>query len=81
MKKKAIPYEIAATTLALFGSLALAGVLMPLFDHHCGRVDGHSPTLTDYLVWLPVPIVMLIGAWYFNRKGREFRKSDAGKKH
>ncbi len=76
--KKAIPYEIVATILALFGLLFLAGACLPLLDHEKARLaTGHTKMpLTYFLVSLPGPLLMLAASWHFNRRGIQLRKNE-----
>jgi hypothetical protein len=70
--KKAIPYEIAATILALLGSLLLRGLCLPLIDpekvRHGMQSDPHP--LLEFID----TVAMLVASWHFNRKGIQYRR-------
>lgn len=74
--KKSLPYEIAAAVSALFGAFLLVGVYLPLLNPGLTRVETHRelPSLGYYIVATPIPALLLIASWHFNKKARSIRQ-------
>ncbi|MDB6058966.1 MAG: hypothetical protein JWO95_2810 [Verrucomicrobiales bacterium] len=74
--KKSLPYEVAATLLALFGAFLLVGALMPLINPGQTKGETHAelPSLGYYIVATPIPLLVLIASWYCNKKARTIKQ-------
>lgn len=73
--KKPLPYEIAATLLALFGAFLLVGLYMPVLNPGLTRIETHKelPSIGYYIVLTPIPLAVLLASWYFNRKAQQLK--------
>jgi uncharacterized membrane protein len=73
--KKPLPYEIAATLLALFGVFLLVGLYMPVLNPGLTRIETHQelPSVGYYIVLTPIPLAVLLASWYFNRKAQQLK--------
>src|SRR5437879_903267 len=76
--KKSLPYEILAAVLRLFGAFLLVGVYMPLINPGLTKVETHQelPSAGYYVVLTPIPLALLVGAWYFNRKAQQLKQEN-----
>jgi hypothetical protein len=74
--KKALPYEIAAAILALLGAGILVGVYFPLLNPGMHKVEtGRAgEPLSYYLALTPIPLLILIASWRFNKKARAIKQ-------
>jgi lysylphosphatidylglycerol synthetase-like protein (DUF2156 family) len=79
MKKSAI-YEATAATLMVVGAILLVFVFYPHINPVQYRFDSgqESAPINHYIVGVPVSLLFLAGAIYFNRKARKIRR---GKEH
>jgi H+/Cl- antiporter ClcA len=74
--KKPLPYEIAAAVLAIFGAFLLVGAYMPLLNPEQTRIETHRelPSVGYYIVVTPIPLLILVASWLFNKKARGLRQ-------
>jgi len=74
--KKPLLYEIAAAMLAIFGAFLLVGAYMPLLNPAQTRIETHRelPSVGYYIVVTPIPLLILIASWHFNKKARVLRQ-------
>jgi heme/copper-type cytochrome/quinol oxidase subunit 2 len=74
--KKSLAYEIAAAVSAIFGAFLLVGVYMPLLNPEQTRIETHRelPSVGYYLVVTPIPLLILVASWHFNKKARATRQ-------
>jgi hypothetical protein len=76
--KKSLPYEIAATLLALLGVFLLVGLYMPMLNPEQTRIETHRelPAIGFYVVMTPIPLFVLMAAWHFNRTARALKQGE-----
>jgi hypothetical protein len=77
--KKPLPYEIAAALLGIFGAFLLVAAYFPLLNPVQTRIETHRdlPSIGYYIVVTPIPLLILVASWLFNKKARAL-KQDAG---
>jgi hypothetical protein len=75
MKKQKL-YEAVGMILALIGAFVLVGVLMPVINPGFYRINVRKGELPDgyWFFAMPIPILILGVAWYFNRKAQRMQK-------
>jgi len=75
--KKTMLFEILAVVLAMTGAILLVLTYYPIINPIQYRIDSHGETVqaTRLLVGTAISLMILSGAWYFNRKTRKL-KSD-----
>lgn len=68
--KKSLPYEIAAVVSGILGAFILVGVYMPLINPGLTRIHTNedAPSLSYYIFTTPIPLLILIASWRFNKK-------------
>jgi len=76
--KKPLPYEIAAALLALFGAFLLVCVYMPVINPGQTRIETHRelPSIGYYIVMTPIPLVVLLASWFFNRRAQQLKREE-----
>jgi glycerol uptake facilitator-like aquaporin len=81
--KKSIPYEIVAAVSAMLGAVLLVFVYYPVINPIRYRIDSHHETapLSRYILGTPVSLLILSGAWYFNRKAQRRKRDEKDVKH
>ena len=81
--KKSVPYEIIAATLMMLGAVLLVWVYYPNINPIQYRIDSHQerPPMSRYVCGTPVSLLILVGAWYFNRKARRFKRDEKVGEH
>jgi H+/Cl- antiporter ClcA len=74
--RKSVPFEIIAATLLMLGAVLLVVVWFPVINPGKYEMLSHqaSAPLARYLVGTPVALLMLAGAWHFNRKARRLKQ-------
>jgi predicted Co/Zn/Cd cation transporter (cation efflux family) len=79
--KKTMLFKILAVLLAMSGAILLVFTYYPIINPIQYRIDSHGETVQArrLLVGTPVSLMILSGAWYFNRKTRKL-KSDFGER-
>jgi ABC-type nickel/cobalt efflux system permease component RcnA len=72
--KKSVFYEIIAATLMMFGAVLLAFTFYPIINPAQYRIDyDQEASIWRYILGMPVSLLVLLGAWSFNRKARKVR--------
>ena len=58
------------------GAVLLVVIWLPVINPAQYEMVSHqaSPPLARYLVGMPVALLVLAGAWYFNRKARTLKR-------
>jgi hypothetical protein len=76
--RRSLPYEVLATVMALLGALLLVKVFVPLLNPGLYQVrSGRAgEPVGYYLVWAPIPLIILGFAWYLNIKGQRLKRED-----
>jgi len=71
-------FEAVGILAALFGAFVLVAALSPLINPGRHRLEtGHSEEPSSYyLLAIPIPILILSAAWYFNRKAQRLRREE-----
>jgi hypothetical protein len=81
--KKSMPFEILAMTAAMIGAVLLVFTYYPIINPTQYGLDNNRETapLGRYLFGTPVSLLILSGAWYFNRKTRKLKRDEKDSKH
>ena len=81
--KKSVPYEIVAATMMMLGAVLLVFVYYPNINPVQYRFDSHqeSAPMSRYIIGTPVSLLVLLVAWYFNRKARKLKRDEKDGKH
>jgi hypothetical protein len=81
--QKSIPYEILAMTSAMVGTVLLVCTYYPVINPIQYRIDNHSETapMIRYILGTPVSLLILSGAWYFNRKTQKLKRDEKDSEH
>ena len=60
----------------MFGAFILVGVYMPILNPGLTKRETHRdlPSLGYYVVATPIPVSILVGAWFLNRKAQAMRR-------
>ena len=63
---------------ALIGAFLLVGVLMPVINPGMFKVRAgrEGMPLHYYFVVIPIPLLILATAWYFNRKAQRLKAGE-----
>ena len=70
--KKHLFYEAAGIIFALSGAFLLVGVLLPVITPGLFADKAGVPVLY-YVALLPVPLLILIAGWHYNRKAQRLK--------
>jgi len=75
--KKSLPCEIIAAVLAMLGALILVAVYYPLLNPIQFKIDSHEelPSAGYCIFMTPIPLAILCGSWYFNRKAQQLKRA------
>jgi H+/Cl- antiporter ClcA len=81
--RKSLPYEFVAAVLALVGAFALVALYMPVINPGLTKVETHQdgPPVSFYILFTPIPLLILLASWYFNRKAQRLKKDEKNAKH
>jgi hypothetical protein len=80
--KKSTLFEVLAATSAMVGALLLIYTYYPVINPFQYRIDNHRDTapISRFLIGTPVSILLLSGAWSFNRKTQKLKKDEKDSK-
>jgi ABC-type nickel/cobalt efflux system permease component RcnA len=80
--KKSGPYEFVAAVLAVLGALLLVAVYFPVLNPAQWSIDSQQEgaPLSRYLLGTTASMLVLSGAWYFNRKAAKLRREEQNAK-
>jgi hypothetical protein len=81
--RKSIRYEILAATAAMIGVVLFVFTYYPIINPIQYGLDNdrESAPLGRYLLGTPISILILSGAWYFNRKTQKLKRDERNSKH
>ena len=81
--KKSVPYEIIAAASGMCGAVLLVAVYYPVINPVQFRIDNHqaSAPLSSYIFGTIPSLLVLSGAWYFNRKAQSLKQQAETAKH
>ena len=81
--RKSLPYEIVAAVSAIVGAFLLVGLYMPIINPVQTRIETHqeSPPVSFYILFTPIPLLILSASWYCNRKAQRLKRDEKDAKH
>ena len=81
--RKSIPYEIVAAVSAMLGAVLLVFTYYPVINPIQYRFDNHHElaAVSRYILGTPFSLLILSGAWYFNRKAQGLKRDEKDSKH
>jgi hypothetical protein len=70
-------------TLAMVGAILLVFTYYPNINPIQYRIDNHRETapISRYILGTPASLLILSGAWYFNRKTQKLKRDEKNSKH
>jgi hypothetical protein len=76
--KKNVPYEAIAAIMMIFGAFLIVAVYFPVINPGQYRLESHQETapLSRYIIGTPISLLILGGAWHFNRKARRMKQDE-----
>ena len=81
--KKTVSYEIVAAIMMMLGAVLLVAVYYPVINPIQYRIDSHQDTapLSRYIFGTPISLLILWGAWHFNRMARRLKRDEKDGEH
>ena len=81
--KKSVPYEILAAVTAMAGVVLLVFTYYPIINPIQYGIDNQRETApaTRFILGTPVSLLILSGAWYFNRKTQKLKRDEKDREH
>jgi hypothetical protein len=81
--KKSLSCEILAAVTAMVGVVLLVFTYYPIINPIQYRIDNHRETapVSRFILGTPVSLLMLSGAWYFNRKTQKLKRDQKDGEH
>lgn len=73
--KKHLLYEAAGMLFALSGAVLLVAVCLLMVHFDAAADRARTPALF-FLSLLPVPVLLLLAAWHYNRKAQWLKAED-----
>jgi hypothetical protein len=76
--KKSIPYEILTALTGMAGAILLVFTYYPIINPMQYRIDNDRETapVSRFIIGTPVSLLILSGAWYFNRKTQNLKQAE-----
>jgi hypothetical protein len=76
--KKSIPYEILTALTGVAGAILLVFTYYPIINPMQYRIDNDRETapVGRFIIGTPVSLLILSGAWYFNRKTQKLKQAE-----
>ena len=81
--KKSTQYKIQAMTLAIVGAVLLSFTYCPVTNPIQIRIDDGLVTtpMRSYIIGTLASLLILSGAWYFNRKAQNLKRGEIDSNH
>src|SRR6266852_9870150 len=81
--RKSVPFEIVGAVSAMLGAVLLVFTYYPVINPIRYRIDNHHEPapVSRYILGTPVSLLILSGAWYFNRKAQKLKRDEKDSKH
>jgi uncharacterized membrane protein YidH (DUF202 family) len=81
--KKTVPYEAIAAIMMIFGAFLLVAVYFPVINPGQYRLESHQEAvpLSRYIIGTPISLLILGGAWHFNRKAQRMKRDEKDAEH
>ncbi|HWY74569.1 MAG TPA: hypothetical protein VN281_03075 [Verrucomicrobiae bacterium] len=81
--KKSLLYEILAAVTAMVGVVLLVFTDYPIINPIQYGIDNHRETapVSRFILGIPVSLVILSVAWYFNRRAQKLKRNEEDVEH
>ncbi|MCB9913455.1 MAG: hypothetical protein H7A46_21475 [Verrucomicrobiales bacterium] len=80
---KSVPYEVVAVTFMIIGAFLLVATYYPVLNPIQYRIGSHQETapLSRYLFGTPLSLLILVAAFYFNRRAKRLKRTEKNLGH